>query len=352
MNNSRGKGGVMAQPRMALCDGNIHYGRKLTDYLAHQKAFPYEVVHFSDWDQFAAYRKSGKAHEAITHLIISEDMLADMPSDTGVAKTFLLTTEDGVQKGSGQDGICRIYRYQPAGYIMRSLLSNLEEERIDAGRCLQKKHGTQIIGVYTPVKRSMQTSFCILLGQVLAKKKRTLYLNMECFSGFRALLGRELKPDITDFLYYAEHDSRRFMARLEQMMDRIGELEYLPPASTWIDLMSVSKEQWLKLLQELDTDGRFGYVILDLTEQVQGLFSVLEKCDRVYMLESDDCVARAKIYEYEQMLHRMELDVILEKTKRQKLPVLKRTDIDFYMLPYSELAEYVRKLAAEEYGDD
>ena len=185
----------MAQPRMALCDGNIHYGRKLTDYLAHQKAFPYEVIHFSDWDQFTAYRKNRKSHEAITHLIISDDMLADMPSDTGVVKTFLLTTENRMTENTDEAGICRIYRYQPAGHIMRSLLANLEEEQADTGGCRQKKHGTEIIGVYTPVKRCMQTSFCILLGQMLAKRKRTLYLNMECFSGFRVLLGRELKPD-------------------------------------------------------------------------------------------------------------------------------------------------------------
>lgn len=342
----------MAQPRMALCDGNIHYGRKLTDYLAHQKAFPYEVIHFSDWDQFTAYRKNRKSHEAITHLIISDDMLADMPSDTGVVKTFLLTTENRMTENTDQEGICRIYRYQPAGHIMRSLLANLEEEQADTGGCRPRKHGTEIIGVYTPVKRCMQTSFCILLGQMLAKRKRTLYLNMECFSGFRVLLGRELKPDITDFMYYAEHDSKRFMARLEQMTDHIGELEYLPPASTFMDLMAVSKEQWLKLLQELNEDGRFGYVILDLTEQVQGLFSVLERCDRIYMLESDDSVARAKIYEYEQMFHLTGQEHILKKIRKQKLPVLKRTDIDFYMLRYSELAEYVQKTVLEEFGED
>lgn len=362
---SKRKGDVMAHHRMALCDGNIHYGRKLADYLEHQKGFPYDVIHFSEWEQFSAYRTQEQGTEPITHVILSEDMVPYLKNDTNVEKIFVLTTDreecmkekaapgeqDGMGSEQGQSQIVPIYRYQPAGHIMRQLLGNLETEQSRTGFERKQAPGVEIIGVYTPVKRCMQTSFCVLLGQMLTRRKRTLYLNLEGISGFRVLLGKELKPDITDFLYYAERDSGRFMARLEQMIDRIGELEYLPPAATFMDLMSVGEEQWMSLLHELEKDGRFGYVILDLTEQVQGLFSILERCDLIYMIESDDGVAKAKIREYEQMLWISEHENILRKIRKKKLPVIRRTELDFFQLRYTELADEIQKLIKEDFGD-
>ncbi len=344
----------MAHRRMALCDSNVHYGRKLADYLENQKGFPYEVMHFSEWEQFERYQKSSNLpDEHLTHMILSEEMLPYLGSDTSVKKVFLLTKDEGATeyvKGM-HTTVVPIYRYQPAGNIMRRMMGSLEAEGKYQKGMRMKTSGVEIVGVYTPVRRCMQTSFSVLLGQFLTRKKRTLYLNMEGISGFRVLFGKDLKPNITDFLYYAEHDSERFMARLEQMIDRMGELEYIPPAATFMDLMSVTQEQWLRFLNELVKDGRFGYVVLDLTEQVQGLFSILERCDIVYTIESDDGVANAKLREYEQMLWMLEHENVLQKIRKKQLPRIRHTEFDFSQLIYSELAEYVRKLVEEDFGE-
>lgn len=345
----------MAHRRMALCDSNIHYGRKLADYLENQKGFPYEVLHFSEWEQLEHYQESGGMQaDCLTHMILSEEMLPYIKNDTNVEKVFLLTkaAEETAEYVRGaRTTVVPIYRYQPAGNILRRMMGSLETERKNQpGVCL-KNSGVEIIGVYTPIRRCMQTSFSVLLGQLLTKRKRTLYLNLEGISGFRVLLGKDLKPNITDFLYYAEHDSEKFMARLEQMIDRIGELEYIPPATTFMDLMSVTQEQWLHLLDELVRDGRFGYVVLDLTEQVQGLFSILEQCNIVYTIESDDSVANAKLREYEQMLWLLEHENVLQKIRKKQLPKIRHTDIDFSQLIYSELAEYVRRLVEEDFEE-
>lgn len=345
----------MAHCRMALCDSNVHYGRKLADYLENQKGFPYEVMHFSEWEQLERYRKSSNLPaEHLTHMILSEEMLPYLKNDTSVRKIFLLTKQEEQTEYTKdrQTTIVPIYRYQPAGNIMRRMIGSLETEERHQRERPVRTSGVEIVGVYTPVRRCMQTSFSVLLGQFLTRRKRTLYLNLEGISGFRVLFGKDLKPNITDFLYYAERDSEKFMMRLEQMIDCIGELEYIPPAATFMDLMSVTQEQWLHFLNELARDGRFGYIVLDLTEQVQGLFSILERCDIVYTIESDDGVANAKIREYEQMLWMLEHENVLQKIHKKQLPKVRHTDIDFSQLIYSELAEYVRRLVEEDFGEE
>lgn len=337
----------MAQEVLALCDGNIHYGSRLAAYLEQQKGFPLRILFYSDAGQLL------KCMPEICpqYYLLSEEIFAAL-SEAGLPayKRLFLLKKQSDTKECDSPHITTIYRYQQAGQIMRAMLAQLEEETAASFRDLKGTAGSKIIGVYTPVRRSMQTSFSILLGQLLAAEERTLYINTEGYSGFRTLLGRELKPDITDFMFLAKKEGEAFFKLLEGMIQTIGRLEYIPPASAFIDLMSVTREQWMKLLREIRRDKRFSYLVIDITEQMQGMFQILDECDIVYTIEGTDAIARAKLYEYEQLLMLMDYDGIRAKTKKKRLPSVQFTEMNFERLLYSELAGYVRGIAKEDFG--
>ena len=52
------------------------------------------------------------------------------------------------------------------------------------------KKTTEIIGIFSPLGRCLKTSFALTLGQILAKERAVLYLNMEEYSGFEELMGK------------------------------------------------------------------------------------------------------------------------------------------------------------------
>lgn len=364
----------MAQKVLALCDSNIHYGSRLADYLEKQKGFPLRVVLFSDTEQFARYVSGHRP----SYLILSEDVLEKLPEKERrrAKKLFVLCRcaprdEGGEVRVKGHSEvretaeirvseqavygeyhaaeIIRIYRYQPAGSIMRVLLSEFDEEDWGGAQAGLTGEGTKIIGVFTPIGRSMQTNFSVTLGQLLTKRGRTLYINLESWSGFRALLGRELKPDITDLMFFAEKEREQFMKQVEVMIDTIGSLEYIPPASAYMDLAAITQEQWIKVLTGLREDGRFAYLVLDVTEQIQGMLAVLKMCDLIYTIEGTDRIAKAKMYEYEKLLELMECDGIMQKTKKKRLPPVRFAEMDLSRMIYSELAGYVRRLIEEDF---
>lgn len=388
----------MAQKVLALCDSNIHYGSRLADYLEKQKGFPLRVVLFSDTEQFAQYVSGHRP----SYLILSEDVFEKLPEKERrrAKKLFVLCRhaprdEGGEVRVKGHSEvqeagrgevretgrsevretgrhalretaeirvseqavygeyhaaeIIRIYRYQPAGSIMRVLLSEFDEEDWGGPQAGLTGEGTKIIGVFTPIGRSMQTNFSVTLGQLLTKRGRTLYINLESWSGFRALLGRELKPDITDLMFFAEKEREQFMKQVEAMIDTIGSLEYIPPASAYMDLAAITQEQWIKVLTGLREDGRFAYLVLDVTEQIQGMLAVLKMCDLIYTIEGTDRIAKAKMYEYEKLLELMECDGIMQKTKKKRLPPVRFAEMDFSRMIYSELAGYVRRLIEEDF---
>lgn len=388
----------MAQKVLALCDSNIHYGSRLADYLEKQKGFPLRVVLFSDTEQFAQYVSGHRP----SYLILSEDVFEKLPEKERrrAKKLFVLCRhaprdEGGEVRVKGHSEvqeagrgevretgrsevretgrhalretaeirvseqkvygeyhaaeIIRIYRYQPAGSIMRVLLSEFDEEDWGGAQTGLTGEGTKIIGVFTPIGRSMQTNFSVTLGQLLTKRGRTLYINLESWSGFRALLGRELKPDITDLMFFAEKEREQFMKQVEVMIDTIGSLEYIPPASAYMDLAAITQEQWIKVLTGLREDGRFAYLVLDVTEQIQGMLAVLKMCDLIYTIEGTDRIAKAKMYEYEKLLELMECDGIMQKTKKKRLPPVRFAEMDLSRMIYSELAGYVRRLIEEDF---
>lgn len=344
----------MEQQKVALCDSNFHYGSRLADYLERHTGFPYTMLYFSDIAQLRAYAKD----QTFQYLILGEDLLPEYTDDAVIRAEvlFLLTKQEPLSKGAETSEEAKgipiyIYRYQSAGTIMRQMLGYLSQFHADECQAVtQSEAATKLIGVYSPVKRCMQTSFSLLLGQILARKKRTLYVNTEAYSGFRSLLGRELRPDISDLMYYAERERPRFLEKLEGMIDTIGELEYIPPAAAYTDLRAVEAGQWLKFLHELREDGRFGYLILDLTEHVDGLFRILEQCDIVYTIEGGDAVSAAKLQEYEQMLNVAGCRQILNKTHKKRLPCIHQAGISFEQLIYSELADYIRALVQEDFS--
>ena len=67
-----------------------------------------------------------------------------------------------------------------------------------------------------------------------------------------------------------------------------------------VDFISVTKEEWIQLIREIEKGSDYEYLILDLSDAVQGLFDILRLCDVVYTLSRDDGFAMAKIKQYEE----------------------------------------------------
>lgn len=205
-----------------------------------------------------------------------------------------------------------------------------------------------MIGVYSPLHCCMQTTFALTAGQLLAKRKKTLYLNFECFSGFEALLGKRFGGNLTDILYYYSCAREKLSYKLESIVQEMGGLYFIPPADSYEDFRDIQEEEWTSLISQIAKAGGYETVVLDLTEQVRGLFSILEACGRVYTLTREDRMAKAKLAQYELMLEQEAYRSVLEKTFRCRLPVFKNLPSGLEHLNRGELADYVEKQLKED----
>ena len=329
----------MGKPIMAICDRQAAYTSQLIALFQGKKEWPFEIHGFTKNESLQEFSDKNR----IALLLISEpDYREELQKK---AERILVLREGGVNL---PDNVATVNKFQPAGMLYRDIMRVYSEgEKIVPFQKREKKT-LRLIGVYSPLHCCMQTTFALAAGELLAKKSKTLYLNFECFSGFEVLLGRRFGGNLTDVLYYYDCAKEKLSYKLESVVQKMGELYFIPPAASYEDFRDIREEKWLSVIAGIAGAGGYETVLLDLTEQVRGVYSLLESCDKIYTLIKDDRMAKAKLAQYELMLEQDAYRNIREKTKTCRLPFLKNLPERMEELSRGELAEYVRKLLTED----
>ncbi|MBR1692934.1 MAG: hypothetical protein IJ711_09200 [Lachnospiraceae bacterium] len=323
----------------AICDRQEQYVSKLAEYLNFKKAIPFQVVAFSSVDKLLEYGRQAK----VELLLITEELFAEHRERIAAAHVILLG-ESGIEVIAGYRVI---YKYQSAEQIMRQVLKIYGE--IGDPMLLTVAHRqTEVIGVYSPVRRCLQTSFAVTLGQLMAKKKKCLYLNFEPFSGFSSLMKRQYEQDFTDLMYFLSNGMEKLVYKLQGMIESIGELDYIPPALSFLDFAQIDGETMRLLIDEIAMRTDYETVILDLSEHLRFLFDLLLRCDRIFTITKDDGMAQAKLEHYKQLLAYMQKEEILAHTQLLELPQFEEIPVRLEQLPYSGLSDYIAKTILKE----
>lgn len=322
----------MAKEYFAVCGYDEVYVRKMYEFFLGHYGKDFEVVLFTDREAFGEFVKE----KEVSVLLTEEGFMTE---DNNNVYHKVTLTED--EKRSKQEG--NVFKYMACDKIFKEVMAVCAAgDRV--GEINENPEEKMVIGVYSPIKRCFQTTFALTTGQILAKNKKVLYLNFESFSGFDSMMSSTSKTDLMDLVYFSECDSSNFSYRVEAMKEKIGELDYISPVKAYVKYAEVSRKQWELLIDNLLSKTEYEVIILDLSEQVNGLLDILKKCKRIYTITDDDKVASAKVAQYQNLLRESAYEEILEKTENIKLPRFREIPYNFEMLPHSEMADFVKKM--------
>lgn len=332
------KGINMKKDKLIICDTEEDYARKMYEYIQTKYGETYEVLLFTNEAALVNYLNDNYA-DLLLYANGSSELIEQVRN---IGQKIVLSDKEEMVS---EEQV--IYKYNSADSIMQEVMSlYIATDNNVSGR--RKGEKIKVIGIYTPVKRSFQTTFALTLGQILAKQCKTLYLNFECFSGFDVLSGKLTKTDLLDLVYFAECAEDSFSYRLNSIIETMGSLDYIPPTKVYTRFSEIDKSQWLKLIDVISEKTTYEYLILDLSENIIGLFDILDRCDRIYTIRNTERTASAKIANYENLLREENRDRIIDKTTNIDIPRFKEIPSEFEMLPYSELAEHVKKILLSE----
>ena len=329
---------------MALCDMEEEYAQLMTEFMKKHKNLPWELHTYTNVETLLEAGAQG-----IDMLVVAESTFCRKLQEI-CPRCVIVLNESGVMRW---EGVSYVNKYQEAEEVLKQLLGiymEISDVQLPVFRTNRK---TIFIGNYSPVHRCMQTSFAITMSLMLAESHPTLYLNFEHYAGIAELLPDMQTLDMADLLYFLNAQKDKFRLRMQTILKHKGALAYVPPMKSGQNLITVTPKEWLGLLERIEELEEYEYVVLDLTESMQGLFEILRMCRHVYTLTREDRIARGKLLQYEQVLALYEYGDVLGKTKRLALPHIQKLPEELEQLTKGDLADLVKGLLRnlEEGGD-
>ena len=321
-----------------LFDTEEEYAQQMTEFLKKHKNLPWEVHTYTRVEDLFKGEK-----DAVSMLVVAESAYRDEMQSL-MPQRLVVLSESGVVRW---ENLAYVDKYQEAEEVLKCLIGIYMEIADVQFPRLRKSCRTVFIGNYSPVRRCLQTSFSLTMSQMLAREHPTLYLSFEHYAGIAELLPDMQTRDMADLLYFLNADKDKFRLRMQTMLKRTGSLDYIPPMKAGQNLLAITGAEWIGLLQKIEELGEYEYVVLDLSESMQGLFEILRLCAKVYTLTREDRIAKSKLLQYEQILALYEYEDVLEKTKRLNISHIRRLPGDLEQMTKGDLADMVKGLIRE-----
>lgn len=315
------------------------YARRFADYANEHNLFPLKAAAFSDKGKLKRFEKS---NPVCVKIIPKEWSSGENESsgEKGRPKCLYFSEEETEEK-------MYVYRYQAADFMADKICEAAGIKKLQRKTITGEK--TKLIGIYSPVGRCLKTSFSMTLGQMLSSRYKVLYLNFENYSGLGNVMGYSKPVDMADILYYFLNLNEEFGEKMEEVMVKVGGMDMVPPAMSFLDIESISEEEWDSFFDAITERGNYDYIILDLSDYVKGLYRILQKCSLIYTFAPSDGLAMAKVEQYEKLLDTLHYNDILERTRKVTPPVFKKLPIRPEELVHSDLAEYTKQITEDEF---
>lgn len=347
----------------AICDLDEHYVVRLANYLTERKAVPFEILAFTNLDSLAIYAGS----HPIEILLISRQALNEKVRELNIRRILLLSDSDEFdrQLAASPDDFLHISdeeetasstsypsirKFQSSENIAREVMNYYSEGRLGLSRKLQEI-GTSIYAVHSPIARCGKTLFSLTLSEILGEKKKTLYLNLENYSGFEALFGQTYRSDLTDLVYLSRKNEGSLPLKLEHVIRPLRNADFIPPAFFPGDLREIHAGEWISFLTSTATLMEYQAIVLDIGSEPSGIPDLLSSAAHIYMPVLPDPLSRAKISQYEKDMEALSLSPLMDRTVRLYLPEVSVRGGGSELLDHlisSDMGRYVRRLLSEE----
>lgn len=235
-------------------------------------------------------------------------------------RNVCILTEEENQLLAGIDlkNIPRIYKYRDMETILadiRGIFQSREsEKRVDyTGYMDQESSGCILIGFYSPIHRTGQSTYVRKMAAEAAENIPVLHLHLDSYAGDAG----DDRDTLADLLYYFHQEDMVFQRILQKVTWKEERYHQILPMPFPPDLWNISVEEWRMLFQALKEKSIYRKVFIDFGDgRVSGLFELLEMCDVIYMPVENDSEALHKLTQYERTLTVLDKGAILEKTRR------------------------------------
>ncbi len=305
----------MTKKIIALYDSNEDFICRLCSGFQQNCTLSFEFLPFTSLEKLLAFHSD----HSITILLASEAMLTSELISL-FPETLILLSEENL---SHKKNLPCLFKYQPCSQLFQNFMK-LCARQIFLTTEHSTTSGTQnltLIGVYSPVARCGKTAFALATSQLLSEKKPTLFISLESCSGLSYFLSNNTTYTIGDLFYLLRHKKENPFAFLASLIQKNGQLHYLPPVCIPQDIWNLTSAD-CEALFSLFTREESPYhtLVLDFGPNLSAVFPLFSECNILFLPNLKEPVSMAKSEQYKAYLTNTRQELILEKTHSCFLP--------------------------------
>lgn len=282
----------MKQGKMIILEPDKEYGKRLAEYFNVSDWMPFKAEVFSDSEAMERYIRDVIPDLLVVNERLLKEEFREIPMVV-LCETLMVAEMDSPQ----------VYKYQSARDIGREIVSwyAMQEKR---QTILARQEKLIIIGVYSLDKKREKNLLAWETAKYYGKKGKTLYLNLEPYSAMEQYLGTFSGESLSDYLFFLRQNRGNTGLRLQGMTERRVSVDILPPARAWEDIRDIRTEEWSRLVQAVEMETDYVYLIFDISEAAGDFVFWLSVCERMLMPVGDDFYSQMRKKEMQTFLER------------------------------------------------
>lgn len=373
------------------------YGKNLAEYVNRRESVPFEMQVFSQADKLSDYLQNHTPQL----LLLSEGSGLESYGeicDTAEDVVYLTGQKAQVQDHNGD----YIYKYQPTDQILNQLIQHIGGKEKRDSSIMQIS--CPIYGIYSPVGRCGKTTFSLLLGEMLSRRRSVLYIGFDELSFMdetkdlykdmqgdlvaddwenqkvqntkdkRAIekgeeaerileqrqkeKGREKQKEeehrekgtLSDAYFYCQR--HRLRENLPSLVSHWHGLDVLTGMNCPEDLCVIQAKEWGLLVQEIAQEVGYAAIVLDMGTRLWLADALFSLCSHIYVPVLSERYARDQRLRFEKWLEQMGKEEIRQRMQMVEIPYCVQKGTLKERLEYAlwgEVGDYVRSLMPSEW---
>lgn len=332
---------------VAMYEQEEAYGKNLAEYVNRKENMPFELQVFSQADKLSDYLQG---HTPQLLLLSEESSLESYGEMSVKTQDVLYLTEHKEQARDHKEN--HIYKYQPTDQLLNQLMQRMSDHDKRDSPVMQES--CPIYGVYSPVGRCGKTTFSLLLGELLARKRSVLYIGFDelPFWDEEENTSEEQgeKGTLSDAYFYWQR--QKLKEKLPVLVSHWHGVDVLTGMNCPEDLCVIQPEEWSQLILKIAQETEYAAIVLDIGSKLWLADSMFSMCSQLYVPVLSERLAKDQQRRFELWLEKNGSDELLQRMQIVTLPQCAQNGTMKERLEYAlwgEAGDYMRNLIKSEW---
>ena len=323
---------------LALYDRDTSYATRFMEFFKKNEP-EYEICIFTKAESLQEYLRQ----HLIDILLLGTDMgIEDIPPDN--VKLIVQFTEDQSKEKDFEK--LYIFKYQSVQSVISKAISYFRRWENELHR-QQPSGKTKIISIHSPVPEESKTAFAWSVSMLQSEHSSVLFIPMELLpTDICSCNESDNNSALSEFIYYLKENPDT-ITKMRSLVQYHGNLSVLSGITCGFELLSLTKEDVRKWIQNLITSSEYDLVVFYISFYSEAVMELLKQSNEVLVPWNNSKYEKALLTEWNRQME--VTGAAIAQDRIIKIPLKSQADGRYLGISLHELQQSRVWSVAEDY---